>query len=85
VPAENVMLDEALHARISRALRSQLSPRHVPDRLLSVPDIPRTLTGKKLEVPVKRIMRGEPAERLTSRDSLANPEALDAFVALAGG
>jgi acetoacetyl-CoA synthetase len=50
-----------------------------------VPDIPRTLTGKKLEVPVKRIMRGEPAERLTSRDSLANPEALDAFVALAGG
>jgi acetoacetyl-CoA synthetase len=84
VPAEGAVVDEGLKQRIARALRSQLSPRHVPDRILSVPDIPRTLTGKKLEVPVKRIMRGEPAERLTSRDSLANPEALDAFVELAG-
>jgi acetoacetyl-CoA synthetase len=85
VPADGVVLDEALRAKIARALRSQLSPRHIPDQILSVPDIPRTLTGKKLEVPVKRIMRGEAAERLTSRDSLVNPEALDAFVELAGG
>jgi acetoacetyl-CoA synthetase len=83
VPAEDGELDETLRERIARALRSQLSPRHIPDRILSVPDIPRTLTGKKLEVPVKRIMRGEAPERLTSRDSLANPEALDAFVELA--
>jgi acetoacetyl-CoA synthetase len=83
VPAEDRELDEHLRERIARALRSQLSPRHIPDRILSVPDIPRTLTGKKLEVPVKRIMRGEAPERLTSRDSLANPEALDAFVELA--
>jgi acetoacetyl-CoA synthetase len=83
VPADDVVLDDALRQRIARALRSQLSPRHVPDQILSVRDIPRTLTGKKLEVPVKRILRGESADRLTSRDSLANPEALDAFVELA--
>ena len=85
VPAEDVVFDDALRDQIVRALRSQLSPRHVPDRILSVPDIPRTLTGKKLEVPVKRIMRGEAPERLTSRDSLANPQALDVFVELAKG
>jgi len=83
VPAADVVFDDALRDQIVRALRSQLSPRHVPDRIVSVPDIPRTLTGKKLEVPVKRIMRGEAPERLTSRDSLANPGALDVFVELA--
>ena len=65
------------------ALRSELSPRHVPDEIVSVPAIPRTLTGKKLEAPVKRILRGESSERVASRDSLADPAALDAFVALA--
>ena len=83
VPAPGSTLDEALRDRIARALRSELSPRHVPDTILSVPGIPRTLTGKKLEAPVKRILRGEPAERVASRDSLADPAALDAFVALA--
>jgi acetoacetyl-CoA synthetase len=82
VPAPGVELDEELRKRIGAELRRQLSPRHVPDQILAVPDIPRTLTGKKLEVPVKRILRGEPAERLASRDSLANPAALDAFVEL---
>ncbi len=76
-------LDEALRARIGEALRSELSPRHLPDAIVSVPAVPRTLTGKKLETPVKRILRGEDAARVASRDSLANPEALDAFVALA--
>ncbi len=83
VPAEGVDFDDALRDHIARTLRGQLSPRHVPDQILAVPDIPRTLTGKKLEVPVKRIMLGEAPERLTSRDSLVNPEALDAFVELA--
>jgi len=83
VLADGVTLDEELRRRIAAALRAQLSPRHVPDRILAVPDFPRTLTGKKLEVPVKRILRGEPPERLASRDSLANPEALDTFVELA--
>ena len=56
----------------------------MPDDIIAVSGIPRTLTGKKLEAPVKRLLRGEPAEKVASRDSLADPAALDAFVALAG-
>jgi acetoacetyl-CoA synthetase len=78
-------LDEPLRARINTALRSQLSPRHVPDTIAAVPAIPRTLTGKKLEAPVKRILRGEPPEAVASRDALAQPEAIDAFVSFAHG
>ncbi len=69
--------------RINAALRRDLSPRHVPDRIEAVPAIPRTLTGKKLEAPVKRILLGTPADQVTSRDALLDPSALDAFVALA--
>jgi acetoacetyl-CoA synthetase len=83
VPAPGVAVDDRLRARIAAALREQLSPRHVPDAIVAVPDVPRTLTGKKLEVPVKRILRGEQPDRLASRDSLVNPAALDAFVTLA--
>jgi acetoacetyl-CoA synthetase len=83
VARENVLLDEALRQRIAGALRRQLSPRHIPDAIVGVPAIPRTLTGKKLEAPVKRIMRGEAPERVARPDSLANPDALDVFVALA--
>ncbi len=83
VPGPDTALDEALRKRIAGALRSQLSPRHVPDAIVSVPAIPRTLTGKKLEAPVKRILRGESSDRVASRDSLLDPGALDAFVALA--
>ena len=83
VPGPDAVLDEALRKRIAGALRSQLSPRHVPDAIVSVPAIPRTLTGKKLEAPVKRILRGESSDRVASRDSLLDPGALDAFVALA--
>ncbi|HEY2258764.1 MAG TPA: acetoacetate--CoA ligase [Solirubrobacteraceae bacterium] len=83
VPAPGATVDETVKGQIAAALRRDLSPRHVPDAIVSVPAIPRTLTGKKLEAPVKRILRGEPAERVASRDSLADPAALDAFVALA--
>jgi len=83
VPADGVEFDDALRDRIAGALRSELSPRHVPDQIVSVPAIPRTLTGKKLEAPVKRILRGESSDRVASRDSLLDPAALDAFVALA--
>jgi acetoacetyl-CoA synthetase len=83
VPAPGATVDDEVVARVSTALRRELSPRHVPDRIVPVDAIPRTLTGKKLEAPVKRILRGEPADRVASRDSLADPAALDAFVALA--
>ncbi len=84
VPGEGVTVDDALKARIAVALRSQLSPRHVPDAIVSVPAIPRTLTGKKLEAPVKRILQGTQPDQVASRDALAQPEALDAFVMYAG-
>jgi acetoacetyl-CoA synthetase len=73
-------LDDELRARLAKALRSSLSPRHVPDEIAAVPKIPRTLTGKKLELPVKRILQGAPAKDVASRDALADPSAIDAFV-----
>jgi acetoacetyl-CoA synthetase len=83
VPAEGVTVDEPLTHRIKTALRSELSPRHVPDTIVSVPAIPRTLTAKKLEAPVKRILLGARPDEVASRDAMAEPNALDAFVEFA--
>jgi acetoacetyl-CoA synthetase len=77
------VLDEPLVRRLREELRDNLSPRHVPDRIVAVPGVPRTLSGKKLEVPIKRILSGTPPEAAASRGSLSNPEALDAFADLA--
>ena len=85
VLADGVELDDDLRASIAHDLRSQLSPRHVPDTISAVPAIPRTLTGKKLEAPVKRMLRGESPESVASRDSLLDPTALDTFAAIAAG
>jgi acetoacetyl-CoA synthetase len=82
---EGAELNPALSNEIRRRLREDCSPRHLPDEIQSVPAIPRTLSGKILEVPVKRILMGVPPEQAVSRDSLANPEALDYFVALHAG
>jgi acetoacetyl-CoA synthetase len=83
VPAAGVELDDALRARIARELRTALSPRHVPDRIVAVPAVPRNRTGKKLELPAKRILLGAAPEDVASRDVLADPTSLDAFVELA--
>jgi acetoacetyl-CoA synthetase len=80
---EGTELDDELRARIGRTLRHELSPRHVPDTVEAVPAIPRTLTGKKLELPVKRMLRGADQTRVASREALADPTAIDAFVAFA--
>jgi acetoacetyl-CoA synthetase len=80
---EGTVLDDDLRARIVRDTRTALSPRHAPDEIVEVPAIPRTLTGKKLEVPVKRILAGADPDRVAARGSLANPASLDAFAALA--
>jgi acetoacetyl-CoA synthetase len=72
-------LDDDLRRRIAGALRTELSPRHVPDRIEAAPAIPRTLSGKKLEVPVKRILTGTPADEAASRGSLTDPDALGWF------
>ena len=76
-------LDEDLVAAIRRRIREDCSPRHVPSEVRAIEEVPRTLSGKVLEVPVKRILMGQPAEKAASRDSLANPAALDYFVSLA--
>jgi acetoacetyl-CoA synthetase len=83
VLAEDAELDDDLKNRIKRSIRENASPRHVPNEILEVPDIPRTLNGKKLEVPVKKILSGTPPEQAASKDSLSNPESLDRFAELA--
>ena len=80
---EGVELDDELVDRIRRSIREQCSPRHVPDEVFQIAEVPRTLSGKVLEVPVKRILMGDPPEKAASRDSLANPAALDYFTELA--
>jgi len=82
---EGETLSDELVAEIRRRIREDCSPRHVPDEVLQIPEVPRTLSGKALEVPVKRILTGTPVEQAASRESLANPAALDYFVALGGG
>jgi acetoacetyl-CoA synthetase len=80
---EGVELDDQLVGRIKRSIREQCSPRHVPDEVFQIAEVPRTLSGKVLEVPVKRILMGDPPEKAASRDSLANPATLDYFTELA--
>jgi acetoacetyl-CoA synthetase len=77
---EGAELEDELRAAIARRIREDCSPRHVPDDVFAVAEVPRTLSGKVLEVPVKRILSGTPPEQAASRDSLANPAALDWFV-----
>jgi acetoacetyl-CoA synthetase len=77
---EGAALDDGLRAELTRRIREDCSPRHVPNEIHAVPEIPRTLSGKLLEVPVKRILLGADPARVASRDSLANPAALDWFV-----
>jgi acetoacetyl-CoA synthetase len=83
--APGASLDDDLRARLVAALRRDLSPRHVPDVIEAVPAVPRTLSGKKLEVPVKRILDGVPVDDAASAGSLVDPTALDRFVRRARG
>jgi acetoacetyl-CoA synthetase len=83
VLAPGTALDAALRARIAAKLRSDVSPRHVPDVIEVVPEVPYTLNGKKVEVPIKRILLGTPVEQAVSLDAVGNPAALRFFAALA--
>ena len=80
---EGAELDETLAQELKRRVREECSPRHVPNDVIAVAELPRTLSGKALEVPVKRILMGTPPDQAASRDSLQNPAALEPFVALA--
>lgn len=83
VPADDAELDDALRARIVSAIRSGLSPRHVPDVIVRIPAVPRTLTGKKLEVPVKRVLQGARPGEVSSPGSVTHPEMLTWFAEFA--
>jgi acetoacetyl-CoA synthetase len=80
VMREGAELTDEIVAEIRKRIREDCSPRHVPNDVIAVHEVPRTLSGKLLELPVKRILMGTPVEKAAARDSLANPHALDAFV-----
>ncbi|WP_151484816.1 acetoacetate--CoA ligase [Streptomyces albicerus] len=82
VPAAGVTLDDALRDRIRDAIRTGASPRHVPDEILEVPAIPHTRTGKKLEVPVKRLLQGAPAEQVVNAAAVDAPNLIDYYARL---
>jgi acetoacetyl-CoA synthetase len=79
---EGSRLDGELQARILAAIRTALSPRHVPDEVIEVPAIPRTLSGKKMEIPVKRLLQGQPLEAVAAPGTTADPAALEVFAAM---
>ncbi|MGQ4601303.1 acetoacetate--CoA ligase [Nocardia sp. R6R-6] len=83
VPRAEVVLNEELIRTIRGRIRQECSPRHVPDRIVAAPEVPRTLSGKPLEVPVKRILMGDEPSSVVSPDALANPRSLDFFVEFA--
>ncbi|MGF6210307.1 acetoacetate--CoA ligase [Comamonas sp. 4034] len=80
---EGIVLDDTVKASISQAIRTALSPRFVPDAILQVAEIPRTLTGKKLELPIKKLMLGQPADKVLNPETMANPGCLAWYEAFA--
>ena len=80
---EGQVLDETLVTRINGEIRKALSARHVPNDVFAITTVPRTLSGKKLELPVKRLLMGQPVEKVVNRDAMANPDSMDWFIALA--
>ena len=83
VPAGGSVLNPVVESSIRTAIRDSLSPRHVPDRVIAIDEVPRTLNGKKLEVPVKRILQGWDLQEAVNVDSMVNPGSMDFFVRLA--
>ncbi|MES2385166.1 MAG: acetoacetate--CoA ligase [Pseudomonadota bacterium] len=80
---QGVTLDDAMKARLNNAIKTALSPRFVPNDIFQVPEIPRTLSGKKQELPIKKLLLGQPLEKVVNRDAMANPACLDWYVAFA--
>jgi acetoacetyl-CoA synthetase len=80
---EGVTLDRAMEARINAAIEAGLSRRFLPNEIIAVPEIPRTLSGKKQELPIKKLLLGQPLEKVINKDAMANPECLDWYIAFA--
>ena len=83
VPRSEALFTEALKRRLLDAIRSQLSARHVPNDVFAIPEVPRTISGKKLEVPIKKILLGQPAEKACNRAAMSNPDSIDWFIQFA--
>jgi acetoacetyl-CoA synthetase len=83
VPANGVAFDDALKDKINGAIRKNVSARFIPNEIVQVTEVPRTLSGKKLEVPVKKLLLGQDSEKVVNRDSMANPDSFDFFIAYA--
>ena len=81
--AKGAVLDDALKSTITTRLRTERSPRHVPDAIIEAPEIPVTLTGKKMEVPLRKLFLGQPLDKVASKDATRNPAALDWFATFA--
>jgi acetoacetyl-CoA synthetase len=77
---EGMALDEAMKARLNNAIRTALSPRFMPDEIFQVAEIPRTLSGKKQELPIKKLLLGQPVEKVVNPDAMANPGCLAWYV-----
>jgi acetoacetyl-CoA synthetase len=73
---DGAVLDEALIDRLKRRIRAGLSPHHVPTEIVQAPDVPRTLSGKKMEVPIKKLMLGQPLQKVANPDAMANAACL---------
>ena len=80
---KDVDLTTLLKTEIIKRLRSERSPRHVPDEIIATPSIPMTLTGKKMEIPVRKLIMGQDASQVASKDAMRNPAALDWFATFA--
>ena len=76
-------LDDAMKARLNHAIKTALSPRFMPDAIFQVAEVPRTLSGKKQELPIKKLLLGQPLEKVLNRDAMANPGCLDWYVGFA--
>jgi acetoacetyl-CoA synthetase len=80
---EGVTLDQSMEARINQAIEAGLSRRFLPNEIIAVPEIPRTLSGKKQELPIKKLLLGQPLEKVINKDAMANPECLDWYIEFA--
>ncbi len=80
---DGLTLDDGLRARLNAAIRDALSPRFVPDEVFQVTEIPRTLSGKKQELPIKKLMLGQPIDKVLNRDAMANPQCLTWYIEMA--
>ena len=83
VPAQGVAFDDAFKDKINAAIRKNVSARFIPNEIIEVAEVPRTLSGKKLEVPVKKLLLGQDPEKVVNKDSMANPDSFDFYVAYA--